>query len=189
MCMVLPYQANIFLYNNRYRYHKNSIINKGLLSLLGFWLFTAKACSFIAGTMWSVYSHVRGSVFLSPILPCYESAYRIIAVLSLHLIFYWMRPIIDCHTSLRLSCSYDVVSKHYAPDSSQAFHHIHLYQMKSQIITSTWTYCVPVCFSSWNMIDWHEILRIRNLTMFHLYHALNCNILFPHYNWLFGIAS
>jgi hypothetical protein len=160
-----------------YRYHKNSIINKGLLSLVGFWLFATRACSFMAWTMWSFYSHVRGTVFLSPWHPCYESAYRMIAMLSLRLTFYWMRPIIDCHASLRLSCSYNVVLKHYAPDSRQAIHYIKLYRMTSQIITSTWTYCIPVCFSSWNINDWHVTLHNRNLTVFDLRNALNCNII------------
>jgi len=36
-----------------------------------FWLFAARACLFIAGTMRSLHSHVRGSPV--PIIPCYES--------------------------------------------------------------------------------------------------------------------
>jgi len=43
------YKKLMNLNNNRYRYHKNSIINKGLLSLVSFWLFTARACSSIVG--------------------------------------------------------------------------------------------------------------------------------------------
>jgi len=127
--------------------------------------------------MWSLYCHVRGSVFLSSILPCYESVCRIISMSSLRLTVYWMRPIMDCHASLRLSCWYNVVLKHYAPDQYQAIHHIELYQMTSQIITSTWTYCIPVCFSSWNINDWHVFLRNRNLTVFDFLNAFNCNIL------------
>jgi hypothetical protein len=110
--------ASIFvLCKNRYRYHKNTIINKGLLSLVGF-----SDCPLLElvlslpGQCDLFIVMFFGTVFLLPLLPCYESAYRIIAMLSLRLTFYRMRPIIDCHASLRLSCSYDVVWKHYAPD-------------------------------------------------------------------------
>jgi hypothetical protein len=46
--MGLPLQKLIdFIYNNRYKYHENTIINKGLLSLVGISdCFAARACSF-----------------------------------------------------------------------------------------------------------------------------------------------
>ena len=42
---------------NRYRYHKNTIIDNGVLPLVGFWLFAARACSrHCWETMWVFYS-------------------------------------------------------------------------------------------------------------------------------------
>jgi len=57
------HKANRF-HNNWEWFYNNTITNKGLLSLGGFWLFGARACLFIAGAMASLHSRRRGFVCL-----------------------------------------------------------------------------------------------------------------------------
>jgi len=76
---VLPYNANRFyIYNNRYRYRKNSIINKDVLPLVGiFDCSLLELILFIVGTTWIFYSLSLAHVW--PLLPRLWQRYCLIA--------------------------------------------------------------------------------------------------------------
>ena len=67
---------------------------------------------------------------------------------------------------------YNVVSKRYAPDQYQAIHYIKLYQMTSQMITSTWTYRLPVCSVARISDDLTLISAYRNIILIAVHYEL-----------------